>query len=177
MPTTARYRLGLAYVVDERSIGLVLDENVVFNSILTSFTSYVKGFSKAIDWRRARGYAERVVEEFDVKVKSLSSPVRYLSGGNQQKLMIGRDVARQPLVLVVAEPTHGLDVAATQYVRSLLVRLRNEGRAVLLISSDLDEIMELSDRVAVMHAGRIVALKPPEAYTAEELGLLMGGAR
>ncbi len=176
LPTYERYRLGLAYVVDDRSLGLVLDESVTFNAILTRFRDFARTVLRRISWKDARDYAEHVVEEFDIKTPSLGTPVRYLSGGNQQKLMIGRDVARGPQVLVVAEPTHGLDVAATRYVRRLLVELRNSGRAILLISSDLDEIMELSDRVAVIHDGRIVSVKPATDYTAEELGMLMGGA-
>ncbi len=174
LPPSERYRLGLAYVADDRSVGLVLEESVTFNSVLTSLRRFVRRLG-LLDWASARGFAARVVREFGVATPSLSTPVKYLSGGNQQRLMIGRDVARSPRVLVVAEPTHGLDVAATRYVRELLLELRDQGCAILLISSDLEEVMQLSDRVAVMHGGRILSVRRPEEYTVEELGMLMGG--
>jgi simple sugar transport system ATP-binding protein len=175
LPPAERYKLGLAYVIDERDVGLVLDESVAFNSVLTWFRRFATGVLGRLSWRLIKSFALKVVREFDIVAPSISAPVRYLSGGNQQKLMIGRDVARGPRVLIVAEPTHGLDVAATRYVRELLLKLRDEGRAILLISSDLEEVMQLSDRVAVMHAGRILDVRRPEDYTIEELGLLMGG--
>ncbi len=171
-----RYRLGMALVLDDRSVGLVLEESVVFNSILSFYRFFAKFAGMLMDWARARSYAVKLVKEFSIVTPSIDTPVKFLSGGNQQKLMIGREVARKPKLLLVMEPTHGLDVAATRYVRSLILRLRDEGVAVLLVSSDLDEVLELSDRVAVMYRGRIVAVKPPDQYTMEELGMLMGGA-
>jgi len=110
-------------------------------------------------------------------ISSLRTPVKYLSGGNQQKLMVGREVAARPKVIIAFEPTHGLDVAATEYIRSLLLRLRDEGKAILLVSTDLDEVLQLSDRVAVMYEGEVMATGRPEEFTLEELGLLMGGVR
>ncbi len=169
-----RYKLGLAYVPDSRAVGLIHEMNVVENSILTSFRSFSS--YGLIAFHRAQEFAKHVIKSFEIVTPSLFAKVKYLSGGNQQKLMIGRDVARSPRVLVVCEPTHGLDVGATEYVRKLLIRLRNEGKAVLLISTDLDEVLGLSDRIAVIHGGRIVAIGRPQDFTLEQLGLLMGGA-
>ena len=108
-------------------------------------------------------------------VDSVKSPARYLSGGNQQKLILAREFMKSPKLIIAAEPTHGLDVAATEYVRKLLLKLRDEGKAVLLISTDLDEILQLSDRIAVIYEGKIVGELSPEEATEEKLGLLMGG--
>ncbi|NPA96154.1 MAG: ABC transporter ATP-binding protein [Crenarchaeota archaeon] len=172
--TEERYRLGLAYVPESRDIGLVLDMSVAENSVLTR----VREVSRAglLSMRRILEIASEVVRTFAVVTPSLSTSVRYLSGGNQQKLMVGRELAKRPRVLVVSEPTHGLDVAATEFVRRTIVSFAEGGGAVLLVSSDLEEVMQLSSRVAIMSGGRILAIKKPSEYSLEELGLLMGGA-
>jgi len=169
-----RYRMGLAYVPESREIGLVLDMSVAENSVLTRVREVSRNGIIAL--KRVLEIASEVVKSFAVVTPSLTTSVRYLSGGNQQKLMVGRELAKKPRVLIVAEPTHGLDVAATEYVRKTIVSFAESGGAILLVSSDLEEVMQLSTRVAVMSGGRIVAVKKPEEYTVEELGLLMGGA-
>ncbi len=169
-----RYRMGLAFVPESREIGLVLEMSVAENSVLTRMREVTS--RGIVLTRRVLEIARNVVESFRVVTPSLRAPVKFLSGGNQQKLMVGRELAKKPRVLVVAEPTHGLDVAATEYVRRSILSFAESGGGVLLVSSDLDEVMQLSDRVAVMSGGRIVAVKRPEEYTVEELGLLMGGA-
>ena len=168
-----RYAKGLAYVPDSRAVGLVMEMNVVENAIMTSLRNFVRRFT--ISTTQALEFATNVVKRFEIVTPSLRAKVKYLSGGNQQKLMIGRDVARNPRIFIVCEPTHGLDVSATEYVRKLLVELRNRGCAILLISSDLDEVLDLSDRIAVMYSGRIVAMGRPSDFTLEKLGMLMGG--
>ncbi len=173
LPTSKRYKMGLAYIPDSRAVGLVLEMSVAENAILTNVESYSRRL--LLEMRKVMSFARKVVERYNVVTPSLRTTVKYLSGGNQQKLMIGREIEKNPSVFVVCEPTHGLDVAATEYVRRLLLKLRDRGRAVLLISSDLDEILQLSDRIAVIYEGRILALKPRESYTIEEIGLLMGG--
>jgi len=174
LPPIERYRMGLAYIPDSRAVGLIYEMNVAENSILTSLHSFSRSGMLVLDG--VESFAKRVVEAFEIVTPSIFTRVRYLSGGNQQKLMIGRDVARAPQILIVCEPTHGLDVNATEYVRKLLISLRDEGKAILLISSDLEEVLSLSDRIAVMYSGRIVAIGKPQDFTAEQLGLLMGGA-
>ena len=104
-------------------------------------------------------------------------PVKYLSGGNQQKVMVGREIVREPKIFIVAEPTHGLDVGATEFIRKTLISLRDKGKAILLVSTDLDEIMQLSDRIAVMYEGKVVAIGKAGEFSIERLGLLMGGVK
>ncbi|HDM27106.1 MAG TPA: ATP-binding cassette domain-containing protein, partial [Candidatus Bathyarchaeota archaeon] len=169
------YRRGLIYIPDSRAVGLILDFSVTDNAILTRLKQFLSG--GRILWSEARRYSSRIVKEFNVLVDSLRTPVRHLSGGNQQRLLVGREVASNPKVIIAAEPTHGLDVAATEYIRSLLLKLRDEGKAVLLVSTDLDEVFQLSDRMAVIYEGQIMATGRPEDFTAEELGLLMGGVK
>jgi simple sugar transport system ATP-binding protein len=103
--------------------------------------------------------------------------VRHLSGGTQQRVVVAREFSRKPKLIVVSQPTRGLDVGATEYVRKKLVEMRDQGSAVLLISADLDEILALSDRVAVIYEGEIVAIKDPEKTSEQELGLLMAGGK
>lgn len=175
LPARERYRLGLAYVPDSRSVGLVYDMNIVENIVLTNLERVVNRRGE-ISWRKAETISQGVVKRFDVVAPSLKIPVRYLSGGNQQKVMVGREVVREPSVFIVSEPTQGLDVAATEFIRQTLLELRDKGKGVLLISTDLDEILQLSDRIGVIYDGRLVATGKPEEFSLEKLGLLMGGA-
>ena len=174
--TVERYKLGLAYVPDSRLVGLVLDMSLIENTTLTNLHKVLTR-TKRILWDRASKIAVKVVKELDVVTPSLSAPVKYLSGGNQQKVMVGREIVREPKIFIVAEPTHGLDVGATEFIRKTLVSLRDKGKAVLLVSTDLDEILQLSDRIAVMYEGKIVAIGKAEEFSIERLGLLMGGVK
>ena len=176
MDTMARYRMGLAYVPDSRAVGLVADMNLVENTILTNIYGVVTRI-KRILWNIAGRLTKRVVESFEVVTPSLSTPVKYLSGGNQQKVMVGREIIREAKVFIVSEPTHGLDVGATEFIRKTLLSLRDRGKGILLISTDLDEIFQLGDRVAVIYEGEIMAVGKPEEFSLEKLGLLMGGIR
>ncbi len=176
MDTMARYKMGLAYVPDSRAVGLVADMNLVENTILTNIYGVVTRI-KRILWNIAGRLTKRVVESFEVVTPSLSTPVKYLSGGNQQKVMVGREIIREAKVFIVSEPTHGLDVGATEFIRKTLLSLRDRGKGILLISTDLDEIFQLGDRVAVIYEGEIMAVGKPEEFSLEKLGLLMGGIR
>ncbi|AEH24890.1 ABC transporter ATP-binding protein [Pyrococcus yayanosii] len=173
MPAIERYKLGIAYVPDSRKVGLVYDMNVTENVILTNLWGVTS--SKRILWEKANTIAEDVVRRFDVVVSSLKTPIKHLSGGNQQKVMVGREIVREPKVFIVSEPTQGLDIGATEFIRKTLVELRDKGKAILLISTDLDEILQLSDRIAVIYEGKIMAVGKREKFTLEKLGLLMGG--
>ena len=123
-----------------------------------------------------RRFAQTLIEEYQIKA-SPTDRMHTLSGGNLQKVVLARVLAQSPKVLVVAQPTRGLDVSATEYVRSKLLEQRAEGAAILLISEDLDEIMHLSDTIAVLYEGRIMAIRSADGATPEELGLLMAGAQ
>jgi len=174
--TVERYRLGLAYVPDSRLVGLVFDMSLVENTTLTNLHKVLTR-AKRILWDKASEIAVKVVKELDVIAPSLNAPVKYLSGGNQQKVMVGREIVREPKIFIVAEPTHGLDVGATEFIRKTLISLRDKGKAILLVSTDLDEIMQLSDRIAVMYEGKIVAIGKAGEFSIERLGLLMGGVK
>ncbi|MDW8036078.1 MAG: ATP-binding cassette domain-containing protein, partial [Candidatus Korarchaeum sp.] len=174
IPARVRYRKGLAYVPDSRAVGLVMDMNLVENSILTTLDSFLR-IGGRVDWPLAAKRAEAIVSRFNVIASSLRAQVRYLSGGNQQRLLLGREVLKEPEVILVCEPTQGLDLAATEFIRSTLLRFRGEGKAIILISTDLDEVFELSDRIAVMYEGRFIGIGRNEDFTVERLGLLMGG--
>jgi simple sugar transport system ATP-binding protein len=129
-----------------------------------------------LDRKGIRRYAQALIEEYQIKA-SPDDRMHTLSGGNLQKVVLARVLAQSPKVLVVAQPTRGLDVSATEYVRSKLLEQRAEGAAILLISEDLDEIMHLSDTIAVLYEGRIMAVRSADGASLEELGLLMAGVQ
>lgn len=122
-------------------------------------------------------YAERLIGDFDIRTPSRRTPLKSLSGGNIQKLILARELSRSPKVLIAAQPTRGLDVSATEYVRRRILEQRERGTATLLISDDLDEILSLSDRIAVIYEGRIMGVVRTEEADIEELGLMMAGAK
>ena len=131
-----------------------------------------------IDQKAVREYAEKLIEQYDVR--SGQGPItraRSMSGGNQQKAIIAREVDREKPLIVAVQPTRGLDVGAIEYIHSQLVSERDKGKAVLLISLELDEVMSLSDRILVMYEGEIVGELDPKQTTVQELGLYMAGAK
>jgi simple sugar transport system ATP-binding protein len=129
-----------------------------------------------IDRRAVRKHAEDLVEQFDVRTASVQSPVSTLSGGNQQKVIIAREFFHADRLLVLSQPTRGLDVGSIQYIHRQVVAKRDEGAGVLLNSSELDEVLALADRVAVIYRGRIVGVVDREEASRERIGLLMAGA-
>jgi ABC-type uncharacterized transport system ATPase subunit len=176
----ARDRLdaGLGHIPQDRQLhGLVLDFSLAENLALHE---YRKQPDSKFGWlfpNRLVSRARRLLEEFDVRGGGPQTPARSLSGGNQQKVIIAREVERDPRILIAAQPTRGLDVGAIEFVHRRLVAERDEGRGILLVSLELDEILSLSDRILVLYEGRIVAAFPPTA-TEEELGIAMiGGGR
>ena len=112
---------------------------------------------------------------FNVKTPSLDTPIKNLSGGNIQKLIMARELSRQPKVLIAAQPTRGVDIGATEYIHQRLLEQREAGTAILLISEDLDEIRALSDRIAVMYEGQIIGIVERDQATVEQIGLMMAG--
>jgi len=119
-------------------------------------------------------WARRLVKEFDIRTPSIEVAARNLSGGNQQKVIVAREMGSKPKVLLAAQPTRGVDIGAIEFIHRRIVQERDEGTAVLLVSAELDEVRSLSDRIAVMYEGRIVSIEPPDAAE-ERLGLLMTG--
>jgi simple sugar transport system ATP-binding protein len=121
-------------------------------------------------------FATRLIKEFAIRCPGPQAPIRSLSGGNQQKLVLGREIARDPKLLIAMQPTRGLDVGAIDYVHSRLIEARNAGTAILLISTELDEVMALSDRIAVLREGRIAGILARADATVDEIGRLMLGS-
>jgi ABC-type uncharacterized transport system ATPase subunit len=170
----ARVDLGLAVIpADRQRDGLVLTFTVAENIALRHFRRPPLSRGPLLDWSEIRRRAKELVEEFDVRPPDPGAYVMNLSGGNQQKVILAREVSGSPTAVVAAQPTRGLDILATDFVHQRLRRLRDRGAAVLLVSLDLDEIFALSDRVAVMVRGRIVGWRDTSATTKEEVGALM----
>jgi simple sugar transport system ATP-binding protein len=128
-----------------------------------------------LDLREIARYSDDLIGKFQVKTPSRDTLAKNLSGGNIQKVVLARELSRQPRAIIAAQPTRGLDIGATEYVRAQLLKQRQAGAAILLISEDLDEILALSDRIAVIYEGRIMDILPREEATPKKLGLLMAG--
>ena len=174
-----RSKMGMSHIPEDRhKHGLVLDYSIEQNMVLQrywqpEFESF--GFIKS---KAVREYAERLIEQYDVR--SGQGPVtitRSMSGGNQQKAIIAREIDKDPDLLVAVQPTRGLDVGAIEYIHSQLVAQRDKGKAVLLVSLELDEVMDVSDRILVMYEGELVGQLDPKTVSVEELGLYMAGAK
>jgi simple sugar transport system ATP-binding protein len=129
-----------------------------------------------IDWAATRAFADRIVAAFDVRTPSTEVAARALSGGNLQKFVIGREILQDPAVIVVNQPTWGVDVAAAATIRQAILTLAGRGAAVVAISQDLDELLEIADLFAALTAGRLSAPRPVEGLTVDQIGLMMGGA-
>ncbi|MEW6546148.1 MAG: ABC transporter ATP-binding protein [Bacillota bacterium] len=169
---------GLSLIPEDRlGTGLVPTLPVCDNVILKGYRRPPICRGAFLQWAEIRRQARSLVEEFAVKVPSLDAPVRKLSGGNLQRLLLAREISARPRVMVAVHPTRGLDVGATAGVHGLLLQQRDAGAAILLISEDLDEIMALSDRIAVMYEGQIVGEVMAREARLEEIGLMMAGVR
>lgn len=167
---------GIGYIPDDRlKWGLCGNLSITENLILGVDIESKYRFRFYLDYRPIRRLAKELIKRFRIVAPNETIPVRSLSGGNQQKVVAAREISKEPTLIIAHEPTHGLDIAATRYIHELLLKLRSEGKAVLLVSSDLDEILKLSDRVAVMSRGKIVGISRREELSLETLGLMMGG--
>jgi simple sugar transport system ATP-binding protein len=168
---------GVAHIPEERlGQGLVPGMTALENAILKAYRRPPVARGLFLDLGEARRLAERMLAEFEVRGAAPSAPVRLLSGGNLQRLLLARETAERPKAIVAVHPTRGLDVAGTEAVRQALQAQQEAGTAILLISEDLDEILALSDPVGVLHGGRLAGVVPRAECRIEELGLLMGGA-
>ena len=164
---------------DRHKHGLVLDYTLEDNMILQRYFE-PEFVSKAgfLIRKNIRAYAERLIEQYDIRCgQGPVTMARSMSGGNQQKAIVAREIDKDPQLLVAVQPTRGLDVGAIEYIHKPLVKQRDEGRAVLLVSLELDEVMTVSDRILVMFEGEIVGELDPKKTTVEELGLYMAGAK
>ncbi len=177
LTTRKRIERGMAHIPEDRQKrGLILDYPLSLNMILGHH--YQKPFSRGINlnYSKIRENARGLIEEFDVRTPNEEVEAKNLSGGNQQKVIIAREFSRDPDLLIAAQPTRGVDVGAIEFIHKRIVEQRDAGKAVLLISLELDEILSLSDRIAVIYEGKIVGIVDAKDATEEELGLMMAGA-
>jgi simple sugar transport system ATP-binding protein len=172
------YSLGVACIPSDRQKkGMVQAFSVKENLVLEAhdgprFSS--RGFLRIHD---IAAFARKIITDFDIRTPSENTPARLLSGGNLQKMVLGRALSREPRLLIAAQPTRGLDVTATQFVHTELIKQRTKGVGVLLVSADLDEILAVSDRIAVVFEGQIVGVMDRQEADVESIGLMMAGGR
>ena len=179
MPIRQRSKLGMSHIPEDRQkFGLVLDYTLEENLVLERYWApefQQKGFIKKASVRQ---YAEKLIAQYDIRSgQGPVTPARSMSGGNQQKAIVAREIDKDPDLLVAVQPTRGLDVGAIEYIHHQLVAERDHGKAVFLVSLELDEVMNVSDRILVMYEGEIVGEFNPKQITVQELGLYMAGAK
>ncbi|MDZ4133714.1 MAG: ABC transporter ATP-binding protein [Dethiobacteria bacterium] len=165
---------GMGRTPEDRHAGVVGELTVAENLALESLEDYTS--RGVLDMRRIREHAQKLIEEYSIKATP-EDKVRTLSGGNMQKVVMARSLSRKPSCVLATQPTRGLDVGATEYVRGKLLEERDRGAGVMLVSEDLEEVMELSDRIAVMYEGRIMGIIPASEASEEVLGLMMAGVK
>jgi simple sugar transport system ATP-binding protein len=169
---------GVAHVPEDRQKdGMVATFPIKDNLVLQTY--YIRPFAAGMlaDEDAKRENADRLVAQYDVRTPSIYATIGSLSGGNQQKTIVAREFSRPSRLLIVAQPTRGLDVGSIEFIHQQIVKMRDAGTAVLLVSAELDEILSLSDRVAVMYGGQIIDTMPIADADRERLGLLMAGVR
>ena len=178
-PVKERFQMGISYISDDRHAdSLVMDMTVTDNIILREFGRAPYSNHTILNSRKAEETAGKALEDYKIKTSGKSgirTTVKLMSGGNQQKVILAREISERAQLIVASQPTRGLDIGATEFVHQTLLRQRNRNRSVLLISADLDEIMELSDRIAVMFEGKIIGILDREEADVHKIGLLMGG--
>lgn len=175
----ARGGAGMAHIPEDRhKHGLVLDYNLAYNLVLQRYFNPEFQKNGFLKYNEIYQYADKLIDRFDIRSgQGNRTIVRSMSGGNQQKAIVAREIDRQPHLLIAVQPTRGLDVGAIEYIHSRLVAERSRGSAVLLVSLELDEVMNVSDRILVMHEGEIVADLNPQETDFQELGLYMAGSK
>ena len=175
----ARFKKGISYISDDRHAdGLVLDMSLADNMILRQYDEYPYSKAGFFNKRWIKDLSMDAIKDYRIKTSGKSTSdtiVKLMSGGNQQKIILAREITDKANLIIANQPTRGLDIGATEFVRKALMEQRNLGKSVLLISADLEEIMQLSDRVAVMFSGKIMGILEHDDITLQKLGLLMGG--
>lgn len=175
-PVSIRLKAGLAYVPEERmKHGIIGSFSVAENTILQDPDDYAR--ASFFNFRAITRHADDLIHRFNIKTPGANAAAKNLSGGNIQKLILARELSRQPVVLIASQPTRGVDISATEYIHRILMEQRSTGVAILLISEDLDEILALSDRIAVMYEGNIVGILNHDEADVETLGLMMAGVK
>ncbi len=171
------YKLGVAHIPEDRwELGLVLPFTLAENAILGVHRwKEFRGPLSVLKWGKINKHVRELMDRFEIRASGPGAPAKSLSGGNQQKLIVGRELAKDPAIIVAAQPTRGLDIGSARYIRQTLVDMREKGRAILLVSADLDEVLARADRVAIMYEGRFMDVCSPEDLDREKVGMLMGG--
>lgn len=170
--------IGIGFIPEDRqTTGLILDFTVAENIILGRHYKEPYSVRGRLSLPVIKKTAIDIVKEYDIRTSTVDKYVRFLSGGNQQKVILGRELYSEPEILIASQPTRGLDIGATEMIHNLLLSARRKGMAILLYSSDLDEIMSLSDRIAVIYNGEIVGILSPREVDEATLGLYMTGVR
>jgi ABC-type uncharacterized transport system ATPase subunit len=177
MSPRSRHRLGMAHIPEDRQRqGLVVGMSVAENLVLTRYHS--KEFSSGVEvnWDKVSDTATHLAAEYDIRASGVGAAVSTLSGGNQQKVIVARELSRELKLAVASQPTRGVDVGSIEYIHSQIIKERDSGTAVLIVSTELDEVIALSDRILVMYRGKIVAEVDPKKVTALDIGLFMAGS-
>jgi simple sugar transport system ATP-binding protein len=168
----------LAHIPEDRAaVGSVPALGVAENLILKRFNRLPISKGWSINSGAVRENGTRLVKQYDISTPTVDTPVRMLSGGNLQKVILARETSGQPSLMIAVHPTRGLDVGAIEGIHRLLITLRDQGAAILLISEELDELFSLGDRIAVMYEGKIVGEMPPERSNLNAIGLMMAGTK
>jgi simple sugar transport system ATP-binding protein len=169
---------GMAHIPEDRHRhGLVLDYNLASNLVLQSYFTPRFQNGPFLKYGEILTYADTLIERFDIRVaQGAATMARSMSGGNQQKAIVAREIDRDPHLLIAVQPTRGLDVGAIEYIHARLIEEREKGKAILLVSLELDEVMNVSDRILVIYEGGLVAEANPAETTFQELGLYMAGS-
>ena len=168
--------LGLSYVPEDcLHTGLILEYSIIENLVLDRW--YTKPYSNKLFLNKTEmmKFADKIIADFEIKITELNAPVSSMSGGNLQKIVLGREFSRDSKVLVVHNPTRGLDIGATEYIHKQLIKQKENGVGVLLLSLDLDEILTVSDRIGVIYEGKIITIVEKQNTDIDQIGLLMGG--
>ena len=169
-------RQGIAYLPEDRKRdGIIGDLSVRDNIILA--LQVMKGFFRPFSKAEANKFAEEYIKLLSIKTASADTPIKSLSGGNQQKLVLSREVDKDPDLILACQPVRGLDIGAIKFIHNVLLELRNQGKAVLLISAELSDLFQLSDRIGVLYKGEMMSLQETEKYTTESISLLMAGKK
>ena len=178
LPPVQMIEAGLSYIPEERMLdGAIKEFSVAENLILQDHVRPPFSSGLFLRFKEIARHARTMIRDFNVKTPSADTPLKNLSGGNIQKMILARELARQPRVLIAAQPTRGVDIGAMEYIHTQLLEQRAQGLATLLISEDLDEIRSLSDRIMVMFEGQVMGIVDNDQTTVEELGLMMAGER
>ncbi len=169
---------GINYIPADRiGMGLASDLSCIDNAIMRNYYKKPILSKCIINYKKAKSYTDKIVKMFNIAVADISSPIKLLSGGNMQKLLFARELLEKPKLLIASYPTRGLDLASTEFVRLKMLKIREENMSVILISEDLDELLSISDRIAIIYKGQIMGIVDSDTVNKNQIGLMMAGKR